>query len=205
MEGKVELSKLKDALGKASKLMSMDKNGTISKIAESKRDSINTSLNDSTVSTESMMTARPQRSMTEVPRNVNSNIPRAIVESFSKNPIDTSMIGSIGGSSNSVLDTIGIQEQARTVQPQNTSSTIQEQHTVQALAQGVDYPMIRTIVEDIVRKYTSSLSKKMLSESKGSVNELTTMTLGKSFKFLDRQGNIYEATLKKIGNINNKK
>ena len=205
MEGKVELSKLKDALGKASKLMSMDKNGTISKIAESKRDSINTSLNDSTVSTESMMTARPQRNMTEVPRNVNSNIPRAIVESFSKNPIDTSMIGSIGGSSNSVLDTIGIQEQARTVQPQNTSSTIQEQHTVQTQVQGIDYPMIRTIVEDIVRKYTSSLSKKMLSESKGSVNELTTMTLGKSFKFLDRQGNIYKATLKKIGNINNKK
>lgn len=205
MEGKVELSKLKDALGKASKLMSMDKNGTISKIAESKRDSINTSLNDSTVSTESMMTARPQRNMTEVPRNVNSNIPRAIVESFSKNPIDTSMIGSIGGSSNSVLDTIGIQEQVRTVQPQNTSSTIQEQHTVQTQVQGIDYPMIRTIVEDIVRKYTSSLSKKMLSESKGSVNELTTMTLGKSFKFLDRQGNIYEATLKKIGNINNKK
>ena len=205
MEGKVELSKLKDALGKASKLMSMDKNGTISKIAESKRDSINTSLNDSTVSTESMMTARPQRNMTEVPRNVNSNIPRAIVESFSKNPIDTSMISSIGGSSNSVLDTIGIQEQARTVQPQNTSSTIQEQHTVQTQVQGIDYPMIRTIVEDIVRKYTSSLSKKMLSESKGSVNELTTMTLGKSIKFLDRQGNIYEATLKKIGNINNKK
>lgn len=205
MEGKVELSKLKDALGKASKLMSMDKNGTISKIAESKRDSINTSLNDSTVSTESMMTARPQRNMTEVPRNVNSNIPRAIVESFSKNPIDTSMISSIGGSSNSVLDTIGIQEQARTVQPQNTSSTIQEQHTVQTQVQGIDYPMIRTIVEDIVRKYTSSLSKKMLSESKGSVNELTTMTFGKSFKFLDRQGNIYEATLKKIGNINNKK
>ena len=135
MEGKVELSKLKDALGKASKLMSMDKNGTISKIAESKRDSINTSLNDSTVSTESMMTARPQRNMTEVPRNVNSNIPRAIVESFSKNPIDTSMISSIGGSSNSVLDTIGIQEQARTVQPQNTSSTIQEQHTVQTQVQ----------------------------------------------------------------------
>ena len=205
MEGKVELSKLKDALGKASKLMSMDKNGTISKVSESKADSINKSLNDSTVSTESMMTARPQRNMTEVPRNVNSNIPRAIVESFSKNPIDTSMISSIGGSSNSVLDTIGIQEQARTVQPQNTSSTIQEQHTVQAPMQGVDYPMIRTIVEDIVRKYTSSLSKKMLSESKGSVNELTTMTLGKSFKFLDRQGNIYEATLKKIGNINNKK
>ena len=151
------------------------------------------------------MTARPQRNMTEVPRNVNSNIPRAIVESFSKNPIDTSMISSIGGSSNSVLDTIGIQEQARTVQPQNTSSTIQEQHTVQTQVQGIDYPMIRTIVEDIVRKYTSSLSKKMLSESKGSVNELTTMTLGKSFKFLDRQGNIYEATLKKIGNINNKK
>ena len=39
----------------------------------------------------------------------------------------------------------------------------------------------------------------------GRLNELTTFTVGKSFKFLDKQGNIYEATLKKIGNINNKK
>ena len=201
MEGQVELSKLKDALGKASKLMSMDKNGTIGKIAESKRDSIDTSLNDGLINTADMMTTRPQKRMAQMPRNVNSSIPKAIVESFSNNPIDTSMMGSIGGDSSSILDTIGLQEQVVRKQEPIISNQVREQVS----AQGVDYPMIRTIVEDIVRKYTASLSKKMLQESKSNVNELTTIAIGKGFKFLDKQGNIYEATLKTIGNINNKK
>ena len=42
----VELSKLQNALGKASRLMNMESSGEISKIAKSKRDSINSSLNE---------------------------------------------------------------------------------------------------------------------------------------------------------------
>ena len=45
----------------------------------------------------------------------------------------------------------------------------------------------------------------MLNESVGSSSELSTFTIGKTFKFLDKSGNIFEATLKKIGNINDKK
>ena len=62
--------------------------------------------------------------------------------------------------------------------------------------------MIRTIVEEIVRKYTSSLKNKLLQENNG--NEVNTISLGKNFKFLANDGTIYECTMKKIGTLNKK-
>lgn len=212
----VELSKLQNALGKASRLMNMESSGEISKIAKSKRDSINSSLNEE-VNVVPQTANQPMMMQEDTIKNgnINSNVPSVIRESFQKNPIDMSMLGQ-----GSVLDTIGVKNQNRRSVNEQIYSTDNSQFNdfvkrenqsrpiVQESTNGgqIDYPMIRTIVEDIVRKYTSSLSKKMLNESSnGKLNELTTFTVGKSFKFLDKQGNIYEATLKKIGNINNKK
>ena len=210
----VELSKLQNALGKASRLMNMESSGEINKIAKSKRDSINSSLNEEV----NVVPQTANQPMMQAPinnGNINSNVPSIIRESFQKNPIDMSMLGQ-----GSILDTIGIKNQNRRNMNEQASSAdnsplddfvnrgSQPHSMTQESINGgqIDYPMIRTIVEDIVRKYTSSLSKKMLNESSnGRLNELTTFTVGKSFKFLDKQGNIYEATLKKIGNINNKK
>lgn len=207
----VELSKLQNALGKASRLMNMESSGEINKIAKSKRDSINSSLNEEV----NVVPQTANQPMMQAPiknGNINSNVPSIIRESFQKNPIDMSMLGQ-----GSVLDTIGVKNQNINEQVSSTDNSQfndfvkrenQSRPIVQESINGgqIDYPMIRTIVEDIVRKYTSSLSKKMLNESlNGRLNELTTFTVGKSFKFLDKQGNIYEATLKKIGNINNKK
>ena len=210
----VELSKLQNALGKASRLMNMESSGEISKIAKSKRDSINSSLNEEVNVVP--QTANQPMMQAPIPNgNINSNVPSIIRESFQKNPIDMSMLGQ-----GSVLDTIGIKNQNRRNMNEQASSAdnsplddfvnrgSQPHSMTQESINGgqIDYSMIRIIVEDIVRKYTSSLSKKMLNESSnGRLNELTTFTVGKSFKFLDKQGNIYEATLKKIGNINNKK
>ncbi len=212
----VELSKLQNALGKASRLMNMESSGEISKIAKSKRDSINSSLNEEVnVVPQTANQPMMMQEATIKNGNINSNVPSVIRESFQKNPIDMSMLGQ-----GSVLDTIGVKNQNRRSVNEQISSTDNSQFNdfvkrenqsrpiVQESTNGgqIDYPMIRTIVEDIVRKYASSLSKKMLNESSnGKLNELTTFTVGKSFKFLDKQGNIYEATLKKIGNINNKK
>lgn len=212
----VELSKLQNALGKASRLMNMESSGEISKIAKSKRDSINSSLNEEVnVVPQTANQPMMMQEATIKNGNINSNVPSVIRESFQKNPIDMSMLGQ-----GSVLDTIGVKNKNRRSVNEQISSTDNSQFNdfvkrenqsrpiVQESTNGgqIDYPMIRTIVEDIVRKYTSSLSKKMLNESSnGKLNELTTFTVGKSFKFLDKQGNIYEATLKKIGNINNKK
>ena len=210
----VELSKLQNALGKASRLMNMESSGEIKKKKKSKRDSINSSLNEEV----NVVPQTANQPMMQAPiknGNINSNVPSIIRESFQKNPIDMSILGQ-----GSVLDTIGIKNQNRRNMNEQASSAdnsplddfvnrgSQPHSMTQESINGgqIDYPMIRTIVEDIVRKYTSSLSKKMLNESSnGRLNELTTFTVGKTFKFLDKQGNIYEATLKKIGNINNKK
>jgi hypothetical protein len=69
---------------------------------------------------------------------------------------------------------------------------------------GVDYPMIRTIVEDIVRKYAQSLKKNLVTEGVGGA-EVNTIALVKTFKFLDSKGNIYECSMRKVSNINDVK
>ena len=99
------------------------------------------------------------------------------------------------------------------VAPQNVRQLVNEgmgtqqyiQQPQMQVTQQIDYPMIRTIVEEIVRKYAVSLNKKIISEGKQTANEVNTIALGDTFKFLDKQGNIYECTMKKVGNINNKK
>ena len=71
----------------------------------------------------------------------------------------------------------------------------------------IDYPMIRTIVEEIVRKYAVSLNKKIISEGKQtqSAPTVNTIALGETFKFLTQDGTIYECTMKKVGSLKNKK
>jgi hypothetical protein len=125
------------------------------------------------------------------------NVPSIIRESFqSQPPLAQQEVTS------SVLDGMfGDILQERQKPQQVITETVQPQ--AQQTSSQVDYPMIRTIVEEIVRKYTSSLSKKMLNEGKGS--EVNTISLGKSFKFLANNGDIYECTMKKVGNINKKK
>ena len=80
-----------------------------------------------------------------------------------------------------------------------------QQPQIQTVSAGVDYPMIRTIVEDIVKRYVVSLNKRIMNENKGGGSEINTITLGKTFKFLDSKGNIYECEMKKVGNINDKR
>jgi hypothetical protein len=72
------------------------------------------------------------------------------------------------------------------------------------VASSVDYPIIRTIVEEVVKRYAVSLNKR-INEGKENVSEINTISLGKTFKFLDSKGNIYECVMKKVGNINNKR
>jgi hypothetical protein len=133
-----------------------------------------------------------------------SNVPLAIREAFQNNPIDETallMNTMTAGGDLSFLN-------ENTVRPTNTTPITEEiqqsQPQIQTISSGIDYPMIRTIVEEIVRKYAVSLNKKIINENKEGA-EINTITLGKTFKFLDSKGNIYECAMKKIGNINDKK
>ena len=186
------------------RLMQMDANGTLDKLMEGRADEINDSLTsaDANVTSESLMSTKREDRMNRMPTGrmgvAAANVPSIIRESFqSQPPVNETM------STSSVLDDMFSLED---LQPQKRQQITEQAKPVQQsfTTGGVDYPMIRTIVEDIVRKYAQSLKKNLVTEGVGGA-EVNTIALGKTFKFLDSKGNIYECTMKKVGNINNKK
>ena len=221
-------AKLQNAMSRAKKLIQLESNGTLDKIAKGARDGINTSL-DGEIMTEQLMTT-PRNRRTEAPMiggqmGENAmNVPAAIRESFANMKIDdASLYSAFGGGqgggddlaflTESIEPQIPQQPQRVNVQTQDVRQIVNEgmgyqqsQYAPQMqMGQQVDYPMIRTIVEEIVRKYAVSLKNRIINEGKGSTNEINTISLGKTFKFLDNQGNIYECQMKKVGNINEKR
>ena len=216
---------LQNAMSRAKKLMQLESNGTLDKIAAAHKDGINATLTDPSgeMLTEKLMTTSRNRETTapmpmrqQMGQNA-GNLPKAILEDFMKNPIDDSALykalGEQGdGRSLSFLteEMDAMQPKQTVTPPQNVRQIVNEgmgQQYVQQpqVAQSIDYPMIRTIVEEIVRKYAVSLNKKIMTESKQETNEINTISLGKSFKFLAKNGDLYECTMKKVGNINDKK
>jgi hypothetical protein len=210
------------AMNRAKKLMQLESNGTIDKIASDPqfKANIDASLTSSdAVLTESMMTTARDRSkqgpiVTRQMGENASNVPQAIREAFMSNPIDDSALyDAMAGDGRDIsFLTEGLEQPKEIVKPtQNVRQIVNEgmgqpqvQYTQTAQ---IDYPMIRTIVEEIVRKYAVSLNKKIISEGKqaNNINEVNTIALGKTFKFLDSAGNIYECTMKKVGSVNKKK
>lgn len=66
---------------------------------------------------------------------------------------------------------------------------------------GIDYEMIKLIVENAVEKKLDSLKKTLLTESQstGSGSTLKAMKLGEKFLFLDESGNVFECQMKYVG------
>lgn len=214
---------VQNAMGRAKKLMQLESNGAIDKIASDPqfKANIDASLTSSdVVLSESMMTTARDKSKQgpivsrQMGNNAN-NVPQAIREAFMNNPIDDSVLyDAMAGDGRDIsFLTEGIEEQKQIVKPsQNVRQIVSEsmgsQPQVQYAASAqVDYPMIRTIVEEIVRKYAVSLNKKIISEGKQTQTTPTinTIALGETFKFLTQDGTIYECTMKKVGSLKNKK
>ena len=192
------VERIKAAREKSLRLMQMDADGTLDKYLKEGK------VQRNTQASETPMQPQPRQ-----PRPIDTSrlsesakhIPREILESFATNKIDDSAsLDGVFDSQNalSMLDE-GVQAKPKA----KVTESVQTQPIQQVLTQSVDYPMIRTIVEDVVRKQIGALSKKMLNESKTS--DISTITLGKTFKFLAKNGDIYEAKLQKIGNINEQK
>lgn len=212
---------VKNAMSRAAKLMQLESNGTLDKIASAHKDGINASLEGGDVLTEELMTtARDRKTQApivtrEMGANA-SNVPAAIREAFMNNPIDDAQLYSAfgeqgDGRSLSFLDEMSAPKQQITAPTQDVRQIVNEGmgYTTQSqpqVTQQIDYPMIRTIVEEIVRKYAVSLKKNILAENKQATptNQINTIALGETFKFLDNEGNIYEAKLVKKGNIKKK-
>jgi hypothetical protein len=72
---------------------------------------------------------------------------------------------------------------------------------------GVDYSLIKTIVESTMKKYLGAYMKKYLNEGKiinENSSELKAIKLGNKFSFITDNGDLYEAKLVFKKNINKK-
>ena len=196
------VERIKAAKSKSLRLMQMDKK--LDAMAKGVRSNITESFSSpEPVAPQNMMSTKIDKSM-GIPTGgrMNENVPLAIREAFKNNPIDESQL---------LMSTMGsggdLSFLNEGVTPTRTAPIMENvQPQVQTVSAGIDYPMIRTIVEEVVKRYAVSLNKR-INENKGGndVNEINTISLGKSFKFLAKNGDIYEAKLSKIGNINDKR
>lgn len=204
---------------RARKLISMDRNGSLNKIARSKRgdESLSMSLSDDETPqfkvNESVQQSQALPSSFSPQRLKASKLPQEILKSMSENPIDMSGMGS----GTSVLDTINMRtngklfeqmkKEQKTIVEETKPSVKSSQITQSSTSNSsVDYSLIRMMMEETVKKYVGSLKKTILNESKEQNREssLRAMKIGDKFSFITDNGDLYEAKLTFIKNINNK-
>lgn len=215
------ISRFMNAKDRARKLIQMDANGTLDEVKKNAESNGKLSYDSEGYVNSTIM------EQNSTPKDLNqynniqpqdfhinkSKLPVEILESFKSKQIDTTLLnGGMGKSNGSVLDQLDMLTNGKVLQQENVQKPQQKQivqETVQVQPQvtsTVDYSMIKMIVEDCMRKYTSALKKQILSENKTTQDNVTlqAMKIGNKFSFIDSKGNLYEATLKKIKNINEK-
>ena len=188
------------AKDRARKLIQMDANGTLGKV---KQKAINE--NKITYSTNGDVNVAPMdvdqpTQYNEVPNNFKSKskLPTEILESFKKNPPSAQQ------QQGSVLDMLQQRSGGQIFKEEKQPIMEQPQPSTTA---NVDYSMIKMIVEECMRKYTTALKKSILSENKNNetCGTLQAMKIGDKFSFITSNGDLYEAKLTFVKNINTKK
>ncbi len=200
------------AQDRAKKLIQMDVNGGFKQYEQKARESAEMSLNEDSVPQYQSQPQQQTMSYNQEPLNIktNSKLPKEILESFKTKQIDPSPLGY--GVSSSILDEVNYRTQGKlyneetNAQPQaKPKQQLVENVQIPTNATNVDYSMIKMIVEDCMRKYVSSLKKTIINESKNNNDELQALKIGDKFSFITKNGDLFEAELKFIKNLNNKK
>ena len=199
------------AQDRAKKLIQMDVNGGLKQYEQKARQNAEMCLNEETTPQYQTQTPHQQMNYAQETLNIktNSKLPKEILESFKTKQIDPSPLGY--GVSSSILDEVNYRTQGKLYKEETKSQTQQPQKQIVETTQptnnsNVDYSMIKMIVEECMRKYVGTLKKTILNESKSnSSDELQAMKIGDRFSFITKNGDLYEAELKFIKNLNNKK
>lgn len=161
-------------------------------------DSMTSNLTEA-ISARSSVAVPPTPSSNVLENVKHSKMPQAILKSLSENFIDQSKLAVGLNPLNDI--TQEIVNEAPKPAPMPVNNIREELHP----SNGVDYSLIKTIVEECVRKYTSSIIKKVLTEQKSATNnELKAIRIGEGFTFITSNGDLYEAELKFKKNINDK-
>ena len=205
---------------KARKIMEMDRSGKLDEIRDNAARDGKLSLDGGIEPVaQRPMNAYPQTpQMPQMPQYIpqtqpmgmgGSKLPSAILESFKNKQIDTSVMGL--STTGSVLDRINFNTQGALFEQTQPKQEVKEvkvvtEQTQPTVSTSVDYSMIKMIVEDCMRKYSSALKKTIINESKTTSNEgtLKAMKVGDKFSFITDNGDLYEAKLTFIKNINKK-
>lgn len=208
---------------KARKIMEMDRSGKLDEIRDEAARNGKFSLDEGIEPVaQRPMNTYPQTpqmpQMSQMPQYIpqaqpmgmgSSKLPSAILESFKNKQIDTSVMGL--STTGSVLDRINFNTQGALFEQTQPKQEVKEvkvvtEQTQPIVSTSVDYSMIKMIVEECMRKYSSALKKTIINESKTTSNEgtLKAMKVGDKFSFITDNGDLYEAKLTFIKNINKK-
>ena len=192
------ISRFIQAQENARRLIQMDSNGTLDKVAKNAKENGKMELSEQVEYVQEKPTT-PIIQQSNSFNNSKSKLPKEILESMKKNPLN--QVGSVA--TPSILDQLNIMPPKKEVVKEEKVIVNEVANT----SQNIDYSMIRMIVEDCVKKYTSALRKSIINENKNSDNEntLQAMKIGNKFSFITNNGDLYEAELKFIKNINKKK
>jgi hypothetical protein len=159
MASEENIKRFMAAQNRAKKIIQMDVNGGLKKYEGQAKQLAESSFNDDAVqSTPNIAYNEPTISKT------NSKLPKEILESFKNKQIDTTPLGF--GTNTSILDEINYKTQGQLFNQQKPKQqTVTEQKNIQTQTSNVDYSMIKMIVEDCMKKYTSSLKKSIINPS----------------------------------------
>lgn len=205
------MARFMEAKERAKKLIQMDVNGSLDKYGKDKInnfrngfDKENETFTESIIP-ENIHNVQRDYSQVQIPNNSKlsqSKLPSEILESFKKKQIDTTPLGVNVGQA-SVLDLFPNSTPKQTIQEQ--TKVVKEDNQIISTSNNVDYSLIKTIVEDCMKKYASALKKSIINENKALFtedNSLQAMKIGNKFTFITKNGDLYEANLKFVKNIN---
>lgn len=160
--------------------------------------------NESSYSAEEEMKRINERQNRNV--EINSKLPKNILEEIINNPCNFSTDIVMQDPRMSQLEekikqsnkqiTSGIDKVLKinsTLETLDESKKPSTQSNDVSVSGGVDYSLIKTIIESVVEEKLAKYSQSLLTESKTTANRrMSTMMLGDSFRFIDNEGNVYE-------------
>lgn len=138
----------------------------------------------------------------------NSKIPSAIIESIKQNPLNIepsdpkmdAFTEKLATSVPSIQRSLEIQKM---LEGKNAKSKSAQEQTYKPSNNGIDYEMVKLIVENAVKKEVSALKENFINETTthNGVSDIKALKLSESgkFIFLDSENNLYECVLKYIG------
>ena len=139
----------------------------------------------------------------------NNGLPQQIYESFMENPLNYEE------ETNASLNALFSQGKFKNLMTKKNDaerSNLNEEVNVEKTPYqnenkaSIDYSLIKMIVESVFNEKMSEISSKLLTEGKNNTQTLSTVQIrNNKLNVLTANGDLYEADLKFIKNVNNKK